>query len=292
MAGKKHRVSQLTLDEISLVDAPANPGARVLLLKHDRTGGADHGGHTPGNEGDAAMDLAAIMKQLTDLEAAIAKLEGSTTDDLAKQLGTLKTEVEKATKEQDTVAKERDALKKQLEALTKERDDLKKAAGADPKEDVLKGLPKEIQARLEKAEAESKAMSERLAKMQEQNEIAVAIEKAAPLVKHLPTNAGDLGPLLYRVEKGATTADDRAAVEKLLKAANEIAEQAELTKELGASGGGETAGATGTWGEIEKKGQEIRKANPKLTKEQALDQAMVDNPELLAKYRAEQNRAA
>lgn len=138
-------------------------------------------------------------------------------------------------------------------------------------------LRSEIEKRDERlGEAEQIAKAER-----DKRETAEYVAKAAELDK-LSADPADFGAVLKTVA-GAVDAETFEKLEAVLKAANEAVAQGDLYAEFGRGG----AAPTDAEARIEKAAEEIRKADTSLTREQAIERALADNPELYDEYRTE-----
>ena len=180
---KATKLVKVTINEISLVDRGANPGARMLLMKRDDAGTAGPTGDLTMAEKtaptleqldkavqDAAAENAKILAEKTKLEADKAELQ--------KQLDAANAAaVEKA-------AKESADLTKRLEDETKARTDLEK----------------------------------RLAQIEDERELSQYVAKAADF-KHLPLTAAELAPALRAVDKLAK--EQAEVIHKALSASSE-----------------------------------------------------------------------
>lgn len=276
------KLTDMIIDEISLVDEPANDSARVVIVKA-KTDPAGIAGDPDAADAVAAhlkeqqMDIENLSKALEDAEAKLDALE-KRADDAEAQL-----------KDAGEVIKQRDA---QIASLTEEVSKAKakkqyaKEEDEEEEEDeaeVMKSLPASIRKRLE----EAKAAQEEVAKMKAEKDEAEAIAKAKAI------GVGDpavLGPLLMRVAKGSTTADDAATLEGIFKSLGEVQKghNVLLFKSLGSSAAvdGEPEAV------LKAKADEIFKsAAGKLTKEQAYAKAMDENPGLYQAYIAKRRSA-
>ena len=112
-----------------------------------------------------------------------------------------------------------------------------------------------------------------------------AIAAMAQAFERYAAGHADLGALLYRVAKGKSTAIDAAELDRVLTAANTATVEKGLNKPLGRTAP-LAKGATAT-AKIDAKADEIRKAEPGLTKQQAITKALSADPSLYAEYRAE-----
>lgn len=277
------QLSDLTIDEISIVDDPANGEARVVIFKAkagdfmpcescktpdlckakgacmaDKAGSRmtkanDHHGQAApdGASGDQLkelqMDLETLSKALEDAEAKMGQLEKRTVD------------AESALADANEVIKAKEA----------EIEDMKKSA-TPAEDDVMKSLPEPIRKRLEEAEA-------KIAKMRDEADIKEAVAKAREIGVGKPE---EVGPLLLRVSKGATTEDDAKTIESMLKSLAEVEKKSALFKSVGT-----TAAADGEPEQVLKaKAEEIHKANKGMTFEQAYAKAVDENPAVYAEY--------
>lgn len=310
---ERRLLTDLVMDEVSLVDDPANPFARVVIAKAKGAPCADckspdvckAAGKCKQDKGDqhvgksaevvaavreAIAKLApAIMERVgaafpddeeaADLAASILKERDMDLEELAKALAN----AEAALKKGEDVVKVKDAeLKAKDEEIVKlkgERDAaVAKAKDAEATdEDVLKSLPEPLRKRFLALEASDKAKDAEIAKMRTDAEEREAIAKAAEL------KVGDakvLGPILLRIRKGTTTADDAAQVEQLLKASAAQAQAGGLFQTLGST----VSDVADPEAVLKAKAAEIKKANPKLSHEQAYTQALDENPDLYNAY--------
>ncbi len=138
-------------------------------------------------------------------------------------------------------------------------------AKAKPEEDVLKGLPDEVRERIEKAE-------NRVAKM-EQERRAEHFAKAAQEYGNV-AGADDLAPILEAVDR--LDPDVAKRLTPILKAADARIAEGALFSEAGNTG----FDSADPFEKVKVAADEIRKANPDLTKAEALQQAMASNAEV------------
>lgn len=259
-------LQDMEIEEISLVDDGANPGARVEIWKSKAAGS----GHVTGDPVDHQQE---IMMTLEELSAALEQAEARM-DTLEKA----KTDAEAKVAELDTVVKGKDARIAELEGTI-----AKGRTPADADEAFLKALPEAAREAVVKARADAAEAKAALAKARDAGDTEAAIAKAKGLGFG---KAEDVGPLLMRVAKGKTTEADASALEQLLKSAGTMAAQSPLFRMAGSS-----AAVDGDPEELLKaKAAEIQKAKPKLTPEQAYTEALDANPDLylasIAKRRA------
>lgn len=297
-------IKDMQLDEISLVDDPANPEANVVIAKAKNGGGfkpcADCGDEAACRKAGKCLDMekgcgpskkvakalaaiSAITKAANgsesaddDAVSAFLKEHDMTLEELEKALTDAKSALDAA----DAVIKSKDAEITTLKAaLADAQDEVKKSkeAQADPtEEELMKSLPESLRKRFVAMEAASKAQADEIEKMRTEREEAEAIEKARGL-------AGDpkvVGPALLRIRKGKATDADLAEIERLLKAANNQSKTSELYKARGATGDEPADPET----LLKAKADEIRKGNKDLSSEQAYAKALEENPELYNAY--------
>lgn len=264
----KHQLVDVKLTEISLVDRPANQGSEVVLFKRDESSEED--------------DMNPTEEQLQALTQAVAKAE--------EALASL-------TEANDELTAKNDELTGKIDELTGEitkRDEqlvaLKKAQGNDGEDEIAKALkdaPEPVAKAMQALGDRLKLAESLLAKSADEKAQGEFIRKAATFDK-LPTTAEKLGPVLMRVEKGATTKEDAAELERLLKAANEaIAKGGDGTQEIGKRG----AGGANAMDKIEAEAAEIRKSDSGMTREMAITKALENKPELYDAYVKETRQA-
>jgi hypothetical protein len=121
-------------------------------------------------------------------------------------------------------------IAKSVDALKAENADLKKAIPPETEEQrIAKSLPESVRKRLESLE--------------EKDQIHEVAKRHAELPLRGLTTMEKFAPILYRLEKNATTEEDRKEVVRILKAAGEQAKLAAIiTREIGADGTGESEG--------------------------------------------------
>lgn len=283
----RYRLTDMSLDFVSLVAAGDDPEAQVILAKASPEGGdlyvqgpvktctdcrskkkncAAHqkvnkstekgspSSTLPDSDLQEENPMPDIKKDDLDPEV-LAYVEG-----LETEVTTLAAQIEKA--EADLAEKdERIAKMQPTDPEAAEKEMLSKA---DP---ALRSLIEKQQAAVKEAQEVAKA--ERDARLDRE---FLAKAETLPMIAEDKTA---LGGLLRRISE-ALSAEDAAAVEKTLKAANEAISKSNLFAEFG-SGGGETTISKS----VEAKAEEIRKADPSLTREQAIAKAYDEDPSLL-----------
>lgn len=221
----------------------------------------------------------------------------------------MRAEVEKAEKERDELRKQltdQTELKSKLakaeqdrDELTKRVETLEKAAKPDkpePKPVDKSELTPEVRALVEKAEADAaveKSEREKLAKRVEDAEKLAKAERderltrdfvaKAETFKALPVEAEKFGPVLKAASESLSK-EEFEALETVLKAADEQIAKSELFKEQGSS---RESTPTGALADATKKAEEIRKSDPKLSADKALEMVFKADRSLEERYLAE-----
>ena len=270
------KLTDMIIDEISIVDDPANEQARVVITKMKAAPNGQTGSEGSSGDDDPAsavnkefqMDLENLAKALEDAEAKLTTLEKRTTD------------AEAALADANEVIKAKEAEIEELQkgykaAAAKSNDG--DADDEDEEKKVMKSLPESIKKRLEDFEKRAAEAETTLAKMREEKDTADAIAKAKSLNFG---KAEEIGPLLMRVTKGTTTAADAETLERLFKAAGEQGKVTNLFRSVGS----DTAVEGDPETLMKAKAEEIQKANKGMSFEQAYTKAMEDNPSLYNAY--------
>lgn len=273
---KRTTLHDVVLGEISLVDRGANQGSAVLLFKRDDTE------DDPMPKEPTQADLNALTEAVTKAEEALGELTAANeelvtkNDQLTNQVAALTTQLA-----------ERDATIAKNAGNGEQVDEITKALGELP-EPVAK-MFKAMQTRVDAAEA-------LIAKQADEKAVAVFIAKAEAF-GHLPTTADKLGPLLMRIEKGATTKADGEEIERLFKAAQDAIDAGAADKggnkgnrdRTTVIGKGHVEGGGDAEARIASAVVELRKSDSSLTAEEAEAQVLMDQPELYEAYIAERN---
>jgi cell division protein FtsB len=296
--GKTHRLRNIKLREVSLVDDPANPGAHVVLYKSGAGGirekikdfiknlPSNIGGRTKAEELLNEL-LVPDSKETEMTEAEIKKLQ----DDLAAA-------DKKATDAEAAAKTAADAAKAKETELTTKVDDLTKsntelvAKVADLEktstDEVLKVGGQEI--RKSKVGDEvfkaMKVQQDMIDKGKATAELVECAKRAETEYPNLPGKPEEKAKILQAID--AMPEADRAPATAALKAGD--AAIAELTKAKGRSpsaGGGTTAEE-----KLTQKAREIQKADDKLSFADAYDKALEQNPELYEQYETEKKQRA
>jgi polyhydroxyalkanoate synthesis regulator phasin len=283
---KKNRLHTIKVTEVSSVDRPMNPGAHVVLWKRG-----------PDDESLAEADILRVRAEVDSyldnlLTKAKAKAGDDGGNDMSEKLdiSKLSAEWQEAWKKVWTRATEAGTAEEKLEALTKrvaaieadvpegyERKDgklSKKATSGEPYE----GLPAAAVAELKKRDAKIAADATELLTLKKGAQRERIRKQAEPLI-HLAKSGDTFVDDLQKIDDAGVL----DVVMPILKAANEAAKLGALTKQLGRTdiGGGDAME------KLDAAAVEIRKGNAKLTPEQAMTQALEENPDLYDEYMAE-----
>lgn len=230
-----------------------------------------------------AAELARLTKTIAERDVTISALQKSAKADAADD-----------EEDEDDEEEDEPVVKKSKKAEADED---------EPVPDrVLKTLPKSVQAilkaqnvRLAKAEAEAKAAREDAASEKAEREKASFAKMAEKDVPNLVGTTEEKGNLLYTLSKKLDK-DEFAAVVKMLKAGSNAAKSL-LMSPIGNDADVREDGSEarvqkndGARGELDDKAEEIRKAEPKLSREQAFSKACDQHPKLYRQLRSEKSR--
>lgn len=322
----KHQLTDMTIEEISLVDEPANPGAVVEIIKAKfkpcadcedpemckGKGGCsmeksmdmdedDEGGNDPDKVKKTKISAASVTEAIAKAIAALtpqivekAMAEGFSADEaiadaMAAIIKETVMDLDQVTKAlaaaEATIAAHAEVVKaKDAEIASKDAEIVKlrdgKPAAEPSDEEVLKSLPEAIRKRLE----DGKAAEVALAKAQEKSEVDGFIAKAK---EYGVGDAAVMGPILHRVAKGRTTAEDAKVIEQVLKAAGSVQSHSALFKSLGTSQGDEADPEA----VLKSKANDIAKAE-NISFAKAYEKAMEQNPQLYTDYLAKRRAPA
>lgn len=208
MPKKPNKLTDLAFSEVSLVDAPANPGARVVMFKSgSKPAGSD------GDQNEGTDPMADEAKKIADLEKSIADLKKANEDTAAKL-----EKAEAAKAEAETIAKMSTGEREHLATLkgddraaflamtpAKRR---KAAAEAAEDEEVLKVEGVEIRksvigdaqfAIIKSQQARLDKQAEDIAKANEKAELATLKKRADDEFSHVPGSTDDRAAMLKAV---------------------------------------------------------------------------------------------
>jgi len=159
--------------------------------------------------------------------------------------------------------------------LDKKEESVEKEDPVEKKED----LPEDVRKRIEETEKRNTELEKRLNEQIEKAEIAEFVAKAKTYPNLPNMKPDEFGPVLRKLSK----VEGYDKLEAILEATNKALEDSELMKVKGEDGGD----ASDAYSQLEKKAEELQKADSKLTKEQAFNKACEANPDLYAEYKAE-----
>lgn len=216
---KVKELVDLEVMEISLVDAPANPDAQVLVFKAaDMIACPECKTKNPAGAVTCAK-CGYAMKSDTKKAAEPQGAEVMTDADKAKLDADVKAAEELATEEQT----KRVAAEKRVKELETELE--KRRTPEEIEKAAMSAIPESFRKRLESAEAEIKKANDEKANVE-------YISKAREL-KHLPIEAEKFG-LVLKAACASMSTEDRAELDRVLKAADEALRP--LFREMGKSG--------------------------------------------------------
>jgi len=258
VTAKKFRLRKILLNEISLVDYPAEQHSVVTVFKRADQPIAEEGG------------------VVTDLEKMQAEMARASTniESLSKRAETAEAALAEATKRAE-------AAEAKVVVLGK------KAVAGDPEEDdiLLKASDPTVAAEIIKLRKQNVAAAKQLAEIAEAGEIAKAVARVTSDFPNLPVKAETFGPVLKRA-MGSLSEEDATELARVLKAADGAIVEATRAAGLGlqfvAKGSAEQ--------EIEAKAKEIAKAES-VTFAKGYDLVLQRDPALYNRYLAERGQA-
>lgn len=254
----------LVLQEVSLVDNPANQGARVMLFKRDEEGQDDP------DDGEQNMPDD-NTKDATELQKSIDALEKN---------------VEELTTKLEGAAKRADAADQKVVEFEKVGDK------ADENEDIFKGLNPEVRERLEKAEKTAETSRTQMAKMIDDKRLDDFTKRASDSFDKY-VNSEDFGNVLKvlddKDQEVTAKGEKSELVNKMETSIKALVEQIrvndKLTKELGHTGhdGDENTALA----KAEVLAKEIVSKQKNITIHKARAMVWEQNPDLYTQYRQE-----
>lgn len=256
---------RLRILEGSLVDHPANPGARVLLFKRDRLLGSFTGkgeDFMPQLDDDTKKLFEELQEQLGDLTASNAKL--------TTKYAEAEVEAEKLRKELDDLRKAKPGV------LAKDADDEE-----DP---ILKSMSPVIRQAFLDQKKRGDEFEERLRKQEETQETEAAAKRLAKHFPSLPFKPENFAPIYRKIAK-ALQPDELVSLERIFASHGAFAKLAD--REIGHAGLVDGDGGADVMANIEAKAKDLRKVDPRLTHEQAIAKVLDNDPALYERYRAE-----
>lgn len=163
---------------------------------------------------------------------------------------------------------QRKVIQDELDKLTEKEDPIEQKID----------LPEDVRKRIEEAEKRNTELEKRLNEQIEKAEIAEFVKKAETFTNLPNMKPDEFGPVLRNLSK----VEGYDKLETVLVAANKALGESELFKAKGEDGGIEN----GALAKLQAKADELRKSDPKLTREQAFAKAVEDNPDLYAEYKS------
>ena len=292
-------LKNLRIKSIGSVDKPCNEQAVVQLIK--RRGDLE-GGEKVDKDPIAESVLKGLNTFLSSLPQSIAKMFRKEDQplDLSEILKKLPEEYQSSIPELlEKLAKadKVDELEKQNQELEKQNQELKKQldnnnnssgtgdpAAGDSSDDLFKNLDPAVKKRLEDSE---KAAADALALVQKMQDEALTkqFEDLAKSFKALPIEVAKIAPVLKKCS-ASLPAEEFDLLKGVLNAADEALIQAGIFQELGKGGGLDSNNSAEA--EANRRAEELRKADPKLTYEQAMAKVWQDN-DLMKRYMDELN---
>lgn len=224
------------------------------------------------NEGDLDMtkeELKKILDKLKLSKEAVAVVE-QLQDSLEKSQATV-AEMEKKMEKAiaDAVAKAQEELKK--EDAKDETDPLEKAKKEGASEEILKTI--------KKMQDDAKVDSERLAKMEKAN-LRKSYTERSEIIKAVGSAPEEVADVLMKIEDSETV---EKVFDILTKSAKAVQESG-LLKVLGKNDANELDGSAAILAKAEGMADELKKAEPSLTKERALSKIWKENTVMYKEY--------
>ena len=269
---KRHKLSDLLIEELSLVDSPANKSSRAVLMKRDLSGTTVE---------EEAGFFAKIAKKLGLADLLLTK------DDVLDPMFISK--LSKADDEDEDEDEDEDSelTDDELEELEKELEDFEDDDATDDKETDMKGavtkadldaLMVRVEATVAKKDEELTKKDELISKLQSTVDKLVAdsaerevVAKAATLVGDAPVESAAVAVLLKQLDPAG-----QEALTTIMKSFSEVSKDSKLFDAISSV----TDLSTDAQSVVEKSIERIMKADPKLTNEQAYAKAIAENPEL------------
>lgn len=280
-------LKNLRIKSIGSVDKPCNEQAVVQLIK--RRGDLE-GGEKVDKDPIAESVLKGLNTFLSSLPQSIAKMFRKEDQplDLSEILKKLPEEYQSSIPELlEKLAKadKVDELEKQNQELKKQLDNNNNLSGTgdpaagDSSDDLFKNLDPAVKKRLEDSE---KAAADALALVQKMQDEALTkqFEDLAKSFKALPIEVAKIAPVLKKCS-ASLPAEEFDLLKGVLNAADEALIQAGIFQELGKGGGLDSNNSAEA--EANRRAEELRKADPKLTYEQAMAKVWQDN-DLMKRY--------
>lgn len=255
MTQKRYRLTKLRLNEISIVDAGADPNAVVTIFKRDDRS----------NGGKPMTDLEKMVAQMGEATKTIADLQGSVA----------KANADSAAKDV-TIAD----LQKRLAVA-----EAAKGSGADDEDPILKAADPLVAAEIIKLRKANASAAKQLAQLDEEREIKKVAVQISTDMRGLPVKADDFAPILKRAMGAMDEADSKELV-RVLKAASNAVEDSLRSTGLPAH----LVQKSNAEAEIEELAKAKQKAE-NITFAKAYDDVLAQNPALYSRFLAERDQA-
>jgi len=168
----------------------------------------------------------------------------------------------------------------ELEKKVKELEKSKEGAEGFKEEDIYKGLPDAVREQVKKWE-ERVRKAEEIAKAEREARIKKEFIAKAAEFKGLNVQPEEFGPVLKAISENCPEQFEK--LEAVLKAADQAIATGEIFKEYGSNG----SEAGSAWSKITKAAEELCKKDSSLSKEQAINKVMEEQPELYEEYKKE-----
>ena len=237
------------IKRVGVVDSGDNPKAEVLLFKSKED-------EDKNNKGGGIMTLEELYKEIGEDKAKLIKDE-------------IKAKEDKLAEKDNTI---KELEKNQKEPVKTEPTDEELLKSADPKiKDILEKAQKEAKENKEKAEKLQKEKDETDAELKKE-----ALSKEAEQFKNIGATKEDLVEIFTKVDP-----DTLEKIKAVLSADNTALEGNPLNKAVGSD---KDLDSKKTMEKVDEKAEELRKADPSLTKEQARTKVMKEDPKLYKEY--------
>jgi hypothetical protein len=286
------QLTDMNIDEISLVDDPANADATVQIFKAKSP---DDKATIQKQAADILALIPSAIQELTQqivakaaltggfpVDSVAAQMAASSLTEYAMDIQALSKALEDAEAKFVMLEKRATDAEALNATLTTENTILKGAAAANAtEEDVIKSAPESVQKMLADLRDKAAASDAVISKMKDEQDMTASISKAKELRFGDPEQ---VGPLLLRIRKAS--AEDADTVTALLKRAGEVTKGSILFRQIGAADG-----ATDPEVLLKAKAEEISKGNPSLSSAAAYEMALSQNPDLYSAYIAKRRVA-
>ena len=274
---KDRKLKDIVISRWDVVDSGDNPLSDILLMK-------SKGGQEINAVDNNTLNITKGVKYTMTLEEILAKLSQDEQDVIKTEFDSRKNEVDALTKAKDDTEEELRKAKEELEKASQPEEEIEEDAeevikSADPK---VQEEFKKMQDRLKKSEDEKVEQDEKLNKLSDQIAKRDFVEKAKEL-PNISTDSDDLADILLDISKKAP--ESYPKVIEVFKTMNKRIEEGDLLKTVGKSEGEDNT--SNVEGKLEKLAKTRAEAD-NITKEQATEKIMRENPELYEEYKNSQ----